>query len=166
MPRRTVGGRSAIQTATRCCQHVLSRNLEVHISQGTCDPTVCYTNSNRLRRHCDQTCVQDSLPEQCAEVVCAYKMRRLREAFRMLKIPVAEYTEGSPQHDDPFGCVKPKDYLAIYRHTSIARRTQPWRSPQTTSFCIGVPVQGTPKRSKESLRRLSIGWRVTVPWTS
>lgn len=113
-------------------------------------------------RHVSKT----ALPEQCAEVVCAYKMRRLREAFRMLKIPVAEYTEGSPQHDDPFGCVKPKDYLAIYRHTSIARRTQPWRSPQTTSFCIGVPVQGTPKRSKESLRRLSIGWRVTVPWTS
>ncbi|OWY44895.1 hypothetical protein AALT_g3760 [Alternaria alternata] len=100
-------------------------------------------------RHVSKT----ALPEQCAEVVCAYKMRRLREAFRMLKIPVAEYTEGSPQHDDPFGCVKPKDYLAIYRHTSIARRTQPWRSPQTTSFCIGVPVQGTPKRTEGSIHR-------------
>lgn len=50
-------------------------------------------------RHVSKT----ALPEQCAEVVCAYKMRRLREAFRMLKIPVAEYIEGSPQHDDPFG---------------------------------------------------------------
>jgi hypothetical protein len=57
-----------------------------HISRNVPVTPVCHANSKWLPRRYGRVCVQDALPEECADAISAHYMQRHGEAFTFLTL--------------------------------------------------------------------------------